>query len=117
MKLLNKDVYKTIEEAQKSWQDYCTHVCEKCSLKQTGISCIIVWLYAESDVDAPASKEYASVIAMREKIEILATEINMRNGDLDASICVDKAVSVLTSIRDEISTRESGIKELANGSH
>lgn len=115
MKLLNKDVYNTAEEAQKAFDIFCKD-CEECPLSGKD-SCTIAWLYLESDFDAPAPKEDDSVIAMREKIEIIATEINLRNGDFDARTCVDKAVSMLASIRDEISTRESGIKELANGSH
>lgn len=111
MKLLNKDVYKTAEEAKNAFDCFCTkNRCESCHCKLKVLDCTLTWLYLESDVDAPEPKEDASVIAMREKIEILATEIKLRNGDFDARTCVDKAVSMITSIRAEI-------KELANGSH
>ena len=115
MKLLNKDVYNTAEEAQKAFEIFCKD-CEECPLSGKD-ACTIAWLYLEYDVDAPETKENASVIAMREKIEDIATRIFMKEGDVPALECVDWAITVYREINKAISKRESEIKELANGSH
>ena len=63
----NEEKFKTAEERQAAFKEFCKGVCSKCKItrKQNGDSCVITWL--DSEYEEPEPENDVPFIVLRDR--------------------------------------------------